>query len=224
MILIEKGKEPASLLAYRKQKGACYAELPKTVADDLRRQMWEEQRGLCAYCTCKIEKPDMVRIEHYRPRHTGSSRAEADDALLYKNMLAVCHGNSLTKGTSHESTTCDAHKGNQLLAIDLQDKNSIRKIIYTSDGYITSEDADIKRDVEDTLNLNCHARSLPENRKIVLQKAKSQNAKQCQRKGAGNDTYKALCSKLYRRYTEQKQLEPYCGIVIAWLEKKLKKI
>ena len=36
--------------------------------------------------------------------------------------------------------------------------------------------------------------------------------------------YKALCSKLYRRYTEQKQLEPYCGIVIAWLEKKLKKI
>ncbi len=220
MIFIEKGKEPASLLAYRKKQGACYAGLPKAVAADLREQMWKEQKGLCAYCMCKIEDAANVKIEHYSPRHANSGAPEAEDALLYRNLLAVCYGNSSKKGIKLHDQTCDAHKGNQTLTVDPLDRTSVCKIKYNSDGTITSEDIHIRKDIQETLNLNCQARSLPQNRKNVLLQAKKELDKRC--RGAGKDAYKAACRKLYQRYTRQKQLEPYCGIVIAWLEKKLK--
>ena len=58
MILIRRGKEPDSLLQYRKSnQEASYEELPSKPREDIRRQMWEEQKGLCAYCMCKIKAP-----------------------------------------------------------------------------------------------------------------------------------------------------------------------
>ena len=65
-----------------------------------------------------------------------------------------------------EDKTCDAHRGNIPLTVDPRDIYSIRKIRYTLDGYITSNDKGIRTDVEDTLNLNCKASSLPENKNV----------------------------------------------------------
>lgn len=71
MILIRRGKEPDSLLQYRKSNPeACYEELPTKPREDICRQMWEEQRGLCAYCMCKIKAPDDVRIERSADRRS----------------------------------------------------------------------------------------------------------------------------------------------------------
>lgn len=95
MILIHRGKEPGSLLKYRKRNPkACYEEIPQEVAEDIRKQMWEEQKGLCAYCMKKIERPEKVRIEHYDARHPGGEAYDAEETLDYKRMLAVCYGNS----------------------------------------------------------------------------------------------------------------------------------
>lgn len=221
MILVRRGKEPDSLLQYRKSNPeACYEELPSKPREDIRRQLWEEQNGLCAYCMCKIKAPEDVRIEHYNARHPKSGTYDAANTLDYKSMLGVCYGNSLQPGVSEEDKTCDAHRGNIPLTVDPRDIYSIRKICYTSNGYITSTDTEIKKDVEETLNLNCKASSLPENRKNVLIQVKREIKKMCGNRN--HDTYLAVLEKVYKRYTEQQRPIPYCGIVISWLEKQLR--
>lgn len=73
MILIRRGKEPDSLLQYRKSTpNACYEELPTKPREDIRRQMWNEQKGLCAYCMRHIKRPEItvqgIREGEYIPR------------------------------------------------------------------------------------------------------------------------------------------------------------
>ena len=78
MIVIKRGKEPNSLLKFRKEN-------PE--------QMWEEQRCLCAYCMKKIDVPAVVRIEHCRPRHPQNEIEHDKKATLdFKWMLGVCYG------------------------------------------------------------------------------------------------------------------------------------
>lgn len=221
MILIQRGKEPDSLLKYRKSfPEACYEELPAEPAKDIREQMWAEQNGLCAYCMCKLNSPHDVRIEHYAARNPDGGSYDAASTLNYKHMLGVCHGNSFWPGIKEEDKTCDAHRGNKLLTVNPYDLMSIRKIRYTSEGYIFSEDEDVDEDVNKTLNLNCKARSLPENRKAVLTQTKQEIMRLCGKKS--HQFYLDVLKRYYKRYTEQKVLVPYCGIVIEWLEKELK--
>ena len=68
MIVVRREKEPNSLLQFRKQyPDADYeTDIPTNVLKDIREQMWEEQRHLCAYCMRKIDSPVMERIEHCR--------------------------------------------------------------------------------------------------------------------------------------------------------------
>ena len=51
MIVVRRGKEPDSLLQFRKQyPDADYErDMPSNVLKDVREQMWEEQKHLCAY-------------------------------------------------------------------------------------------------------------------------------------------------------------------------------
>lgn len=221
MIVIQRGKEPDSLLQYRKSSpAACYEELPAEQRGDIRKQMWEEQGGLCAYCMRRIKSPKDVRIEHYQARHPLEGHYIKAETLNYKLMLGVCYGNSIGRNVKKESLTCDAHRGNKRLSVNPYDIHSIRKIKYTSDGFITSDDKGIREDVEETLNLNCSASSLPENRKNVLLEAKRRIYDIC--KGKDHDAYLAILEKIYKGYIEKRQLTPYCGIVISWLEKQLK--
>ena len=61
MVVVQKGKEPNSLLAFRKQHpDADYEDMPTNVLKDVRSQMWEEQGHLCAYCMKKIDDPHDV--------------------------------------------------------------------------------------------------------------------------------------------------------------------
>ena len=221
MILIHRGKEPDSLLRYRKSfPEACYEELPAEPAKDIREQMWAEQNGLCAYCMCKLNSPHDVRIEHYAARNPDGGSYDAASTLNYKHMLGVCHGNSFWPGIKEEDKTCDAHRGNKLLTVNPYDVTSVRKIRYSSDGYIFSEDKDINTDLNETLNLNCAARSLPNNRMRVLLQTKNEIRKKC--KDKSHQVYLAELRRCYKRYTDNKMLIPYCGIVIEWLERELK--
>lgn len=219
MILIQRGKEPDSLLKYRKKPDACYERIEAEASKAIRQQMWEEQGGLCAYCIRQIKSPRDVRIEHYTARHPQDGTYEAMQTLNFKEMLGVCYGNSIRPGVKYEDRTCDAHRGNTPLNVNPFDIHSIRKIKYSSDGYITSDDKGIRTDVEETLNLNCRACSLPENWKNVLIQTKREIKKACGSKS--HDAYLMVLRRIYKRYTEQRILTPYCGITIAWLEKEL---
>ena len=181
MIVVRREKEPNSLLQFRKQyPDADYEDTPSYVLKDIREQMWEEQKHLCAYCMRKIDSPVMERIEHCRPRHPQDEVEHDKKATLdFKWMLGVCYGNSLIKGVNKEDTTCDAHRGNIELTINPFDEASVRKIKYKSDGRIYSDDEDINKDVTETLNLNCEAVSLPETRKRVLMEEKSRIMRKC---------------------------------------------
>lgn len=220
MILIQRGKEPDSLLQYRKSSSdACYEELPQKPREDIRNQMWEEQKGLCAYCMRKIDSPQNLRIEHFKERHPLKQPYDAAETLNFKNMLGVCYGNSLKPNVKYEHITCDAHRKNLKLTVNPYDIHSIRKIKYSADGYVTSDDTEIRKDVEETLNLNCHSVSLPENRKSVLCQFKKELLRLCGNKS--HDTYLQILNKIYKQYTVQRALTPYCGIIISWLEKEL---
>ena len=121
MIVVRRGKEPNSLLQFRKQyPDADYeVDMPTNVLQDVRIQMWEEQKHLCAYCMKKIASPNVERVEHGRPRHPhGEIEHDKKSTLDFKWMLGVCYGNSLTKGVKHEDTTCDAHRGNTELTVN----------------------------------------------------------------------------------------------------------
>lgn len=164
--------------------------MPSSVRVDVREQMWNEQKHLCAYCMRRIDSPSVVRIEHCRPRHPKDEIVHDKKATLdFRWMLGVCYGNSLVKGVKDEDMTCDAHRKN--------------------------------KDVTDTLNLNCQALSLPQTRKKVLSEAQKRIVQKCA--GKLQDAYVHELERTYTSLVQERNLTPYCGIIIFWLEGKLKK-
>ena len=222
MIVVKRGKEPNSLLKFRKENpDADYEDLESDVLKDIRKQMWEEQRGLCAYCMKKIDAPDVVRIEHCRPRHPRDEQEYDKKATLdFKWMLGVCYGNSLVRGVKQEEKTCDAHRENAELTVNPFDELSVRKIKYKADGSIYSDDKEINKDVTETLNLNCQALSLPQTREKVLMAEKNRIMRKC--KGKSQDAFMRELKRTYASLVQEGNLTPYCGIIISWLESKLK--
>lgn len=223
MIVIKRGKEPNSLLKFRKENpDADYeTDMPTDVLKDIREQMWEEQRCLCAYCMRKIKAPSVVRIEHCRPRHPHDEQEHDKKATLnFKWMLGVCYGNSLVKGVKQEDMTCDAHRGNVELTVNPFDEMSVRKIKYKADGSIYSEDEEINKDVTEILNLNCQAISLPQSRAKALMAVKNRISNKC--KGKSQDAFIRELERTYASLVQERNLTPYCGIIISWLESKLK--
>lgn len=222
MIVVKRGKEPNSLLKFRKENpDADYEDLTSDVLKDIRNQMWEEQRGLCAYCMKKIDAPAIVRIEHCRPRHPRDEQEHDKKATLdFKWMLGVCYGNSLVRGVKQEEKTCDAHRENAELMVNPFDELSVRKIKYKADGSIYSDDKEINKDVTETLNLNCQALSLPQTREKVLMAEKNRIMRKC--KGKSQDAFMRELKRTYASLVQERNLTPYCGIIISWIESKLK--
>ncbi len=223
MIVVKKGKEPRSLMGFRLQNpDADYeSDIPTNVLKDIREQMWKDQVCLCGYCMKKINSPRDVRVEHCRPRHPqGEETHDHKAALDFKWMLGVCYGNSLKRGVKPEDTTCDAHRGNTELTINPFDQLSVRKIKYRADGSIYSDNAEINKDVTETLNLNCQSLSLPQTRKSVLMAEQARIMKKC--KGKSRDAFMHELKRTYESLVRERNLTPYCGIIIFWLESKLK--
>lgn len=135
----------------------------------------DDQRGLCVYCSCRVEghghakplskilgevrdDPVTAHVEHYIPRHLGlwyrgSGSASADILSLdYNNMFAACLG---------KGSTCDRSRGNRKLHIDPRNWSDVETIFYTSggEGFSTagrecSHNETIQHDIDDVLNLN----------------------------------------------------------------------
>ncbi len=91
---------------------------------------------------------------------------------------------------------------------------------YKADGSIYSDDVEINKDVTETLNLNCQALSLPQTRRSVLMAEKTRIMKKC--KGKSRDAFIRELERTYEKLAGERNLTPYCGIIISWLENKLK--
>ena len=163
MRFIRKNSEPESLTQYKKQSGAYYDGYDKK--DDVREALLKEQGYLCGYCMKRLESCNQVKIEHIVPQ----SRLVEDEkaALDYHIMIGVCYGN---EGHPKRELTCDAHRGNDDLTVSPFSETSISLIKYRSDGTIYSDNLDINKDLNSTLNLNYNGFGvyLKDNRKEVL--------------------------------------------------------
>lgn len=215
MIEIKKGKEPPELIAYRKTPYATYDNMPKDVHDAVLDSLMEEQGYLCAYCMRKIPQKDRmpsVTIEHWDPQ----SKTSSDKALDYRNMFAVCNGN---RGCGIEKhMTCDAKRGNTPLTVHPLNRLTLSSIQYKSDGSIFSCEPNINTDLDETLNLNCSQVGLVESRRKALQAMQ----KEIRRRHPKGDIT-STCSKLLQKYQSETKKTPYLGILIWWLQKRIRR-
>lgn len=215
MLYIRKGHEPESLIKYRKEKFAYFDGYEKK--DDIRRSLLEEQGFLCAYCMRRIDIRHM-KIEHWYPE----DRLSDEERLEYHNLLGTCVGH--IEGTKGEDDTCDTHKGNNVITVNPQDITTLKKIKYrTSTGEIYSDDENIERELDEILNLNSEKHLLKENRKAVLDSVIFQMSRM-QKQGNWNRKFVEAVRKKYESKDSQGKRKEYAGIVLWYLEKKLKKM
>ncbi len=101
MIYIEKAEEPEWLTQYK-------IDNPQTDYDSesfapfrgqLRKQLVQEQHGLCAYCCGRITE-EKSHNEHIEPRHP--KQGVSNRSLDYRNIVASCN-REYTCGTKKEN-------------------------------------------------------------------------------------------------------------------------
>lgn len=211
MLYIKKGREPESLIKYRKKKFAYYDGYDRK--DDIRKNLLIEQGFLCAYCMRRIDIKNM-KIEHLYPE----DRLSDIERLKYTNMLGVCQGH--IEGTKGADDTCDTHKGNALITVNPLDMATLAKVQYrTSTGEIYSEDEQIQKDLNDILNLNSRKHLLSINRKAVLNAA-IEEMRKMQKNGIwGRKIIEAIKAQ-YERTDLMGMKKEYAGIVLWYLDRK----
>lgn len=215
MIKITKGKEPAEWTKERKTPGITYETAHK---DALRRSLLEEQGGLCGYCMRRVSfvvgTPTDTRIEHLKSRTHCLAEGKQEETMAYGNMILCCNGDIDGSKNFH----CDVSKGDSEIHFKPFDAAAIATISYSSkDGSIKSSNVDYDNDLNKVLNLN-HPR-LSRNRLEVIRGLV---------KEMGRKTWKKtdIIHKIsyYNTRTAEGQLHEYCGVVIWYLNKKLRQV
>lgn len=185
MIPIYKKEEPAELAVIREKaerknldsvESYNMLQRNKKAYNAVKNSLLEEQKGLCAYCMCKIPRNDVdngiacISIEHIIPRNRLSGQEDIGQGLDYENLLLVCNGNKGGKGTrTKDDLTCDAHKGNkEFKRVNPCKPETLETIYYTLDGKIGASDPDVQCDLTQILNLNCPKAPLVRERKSAL--------------------------------------------------------
>ena len=157
MLYIQKENCPADIQEDidRLTSGKKWAEFPEVPSSDqahsirkiyfdhlrkwrVREALIAEQKGLCAYCMCRVENSgNSTTIEHFVPLSKSKS-----GALNYQNWLAVCKGGQnikLPKGKKRV-ICCDAKKSNTITRLTPLDRRQMENIAYYDDGTIYYSD------------------------------------------------------------------------------------
>jgi len=219
---IIKSKEPKSLTAYRSTithknledsniyedfKEKTKEQCKEDKADNLRKQLLEEQGYICCYCMSRIDC-DNSKIEHFRPQ-----TKNRDVQIDYQNLFIACSGG---EGLKSKEQFCDTKKGeSELKHIDLlSSMKSVKYLKGAKNISISSTNKSIDKEMNDILNLNVNV--LGRNRREVYDRV-IKNLK-----SRGYTT--ASIQKVLNYYQTQHygKFEPYCEMVIYFLTKKLK--
>lgn len=233
MRAITKLPEPRSLTEYRAGVDVSYEhaydEFPDKAA--IRAQLVREQRGLCAFCGCRIfNDPLKMKIAHWNPRKLKEIGADGtvtypnlQDQLSYWNMLGCCNGN---EGQPPEKHHCDTHQGNE--PITKNPANAAHRIedivSFPPDGSIVSPDAQFNKELgsrkpdgsfdRGVLNLNL---KFIRNNRIGELDAFQMGLKK--RGHLGKEQIQKLLSEW--RGEVEGELKPYAPVMAYWLRKRL---
>jgi hypothetical protein len=209
MILINKNaaNEPNSWVQYKNTPGVSYAP-----SNDLRNALLAEQGYICAFCmrTIPLSKKDPSENETSKIAHLVSRANDPARWGDYANMVACCPGN--INGQAH----CD--KSQESLDVtmpmfNIQLQNSITYRSHT--GEISSSNAGWDAQIKTMLNLN---NSLLKLNRIEALKGIRQTL----------ETKKMTRAKIVQKIEKWSsidsdgKLKPYCGMVIWYLQKKLR--
>ena len=223
MILIKKNPEPREWLEYRCTPGVDYQSFPELVDSLL-----EEQGYICAYCMRRIPCKDRLykrngktyvhTNEDHRIEHMLSRENHDDKKLDYSNMVICCPGH--IGNEDH----CDRLKDNKDISFSPLDPHFIATLSYKIDGEIVSSEDKYNNELNDVLNLNTPI--LKENRKNAREAVK----KELIALKGEKPWNKAILSKYIKKYSYKTEkggklkLTPYCGVVLFFLQKKLKQL
>ncbi len=234
MINIVKYTEPPSLEQYRDElfesaenlPDKAYYGLSKEPRDDIKEQIPKEQGYICCYCMSRISKSNM-RIEHWQERGIYPNKQ-----LNYDNLLGACHGNERKprkKLTPEDEEHCDVIRGHIEKEEDAQVKynpanplhNMKLLIKYKNDGTIYSSDINFDTQLNNVLNLNF--KRLKRNRISLWNGIKKGWDKKFKGKSVNKKTVENLI-KLWDSTDHEGKRKEYCGLVLYFLEKKLKQV
>ncbi len=207
MKTIQKQPEPAYLMQHWLSAYATFDNLQEK--EQLKQDLLEEQGYLCCYCMRRI------RIDNMKVEHRQSQSKYPAQRLIYKNLFAACDGG---EGKPRNKQHCDTHKGDDDIVIDpgsvgLCEAN-IQYNFHT--GIICSHRNDWNHDLNCVLNLNTD--DLREARKYAVQAFKDRMWK----KYPSSDWPRQVLMKTRDELLKSgEKLEPYCQVVIAYIEHKL---
>lgn len=213
MLAIDKQAEPPELLEYRLQADAVYNGPEFTaVKDTIRRQLLDEQGHLCAYCMGRIKRETM-KIEHWLPQ-----TSYPEQQLTYTNLLGVCKGN---EGQPPKDQHCDTRKGKKLIHYNPADTRSRieDQIHYLGNGSIRGTDTTLDTDLNETLNLNFVR--LRKNRQSVIDAVRQVLA---HKPGTRTEAQIEKHLSRWQHPAEIGKRQPYAGVAIYWLKKRLHRI
>jgi len=207
MRTITKSKEPKEWTEYRLTPNTDYQSIP-----ELRQSLLEEQGYICAYCMRRIPHKDRNSKEDSRIDHILSRENHPDKKLDYQNMVICC------PGAISEDFHCDKSKGEKDVTFSLFNDSLVQTIKYhTKSGKIESSNPTWNTEINDILNLN--------NEKLKVN-----------RQEALNGIIESLNGKHWKSVDIRKKLiewdsknkkgmfKPYCGIIVWYLNKKLRLI
>lgn len=223
---IEKGLEPGCMEELRQTPGADWSTVPGADKQDMRKQAWKEQYGLCAYCMSRLSPPsaDGMKIEHFVPR------AEDNTSLFdWSNLLGVCLGDIGVDGAV-DRFHCDTHRGNLAKGKQALHVHPARfppdagaLFSYTNTGEICPAgnlgEEERARVSETIQKLNLNIERLKRNRSKVIQIARSMLQKR-----TVNARHVMDLLKKAKHVDESGCLPEYVEVAVHYFEKKLRQV
>lgn len=210
MIRINKGTEPIEWTRKKATPGFTeYEPIP-----ELRDALLKEQGFICAYCMREIpvKKKDSNLSETSKIEHIKCRERNPDLQLDYSNMVICCPG--YIDSTEH----CDKSKGNLDITFNIFHPSLQNSISYlTKDGTIKSSNPQWNDEISSILSLNNSMLKI--NRKDVLDGVIMALEKKKWRPAEISSKLESWKSK-----DTKGKMKPYCGIVIWFLERRLKRM
>lgn len=202
---ITKNKEPKEWTEYRLTPNVDYESIP-----ELRKSLLQEQGYICAYCMRRIPNKDKNSNEDSRIDHILSRDNHPDKKLDYTNMVMCC------PGAISKEFHCDKLKSEQDITFSLFDDSFIPTLKYsTKNGSIESTNPTWNKEINSILNLN--------NEILKANRLEALDGVICSLEGK-QWTSSELRKKLeeWDNKDNKDEFKPYCGIVVWYLNKKLK--
>lgn len=160
--------------------------------------------------------PDVrsMKIEHWQ-----SQSIYPQDRLVYSNLLGACLGGD-GEGKRRTDQHCDTFKGDSRLSRSPANfgHNVEALIRYPPDGSVEASEPEFNGQLDTVLNLNLAF--LKSNRQSVLHAFQQTLTK---RGTLSKARWESLLAK-WEGDSGTQYLEPYCGVVIYWIRKKLARL